>query len=192
MANWESITNNRVTIERVRSLCLAMITLRRRREAGEEERRLGVILFWGRGIVPVEPVVHQERVPGRNGNVNMARGRSRSYPESPPNIFRSQPHSQPCCLTAGLGYVASNAHFPSRINPPSCHASNSPCPCQHCCPCHFQFPTPLSQNQNDTESISSESSDSEDGDSLKRKLWHPINNHFSFKIFIFIILIYSI
>ena len=122
---------------RVRSLCLAMNALRRRREAGEEERRWGVIPFLGRGIVPVEPILNQERVPGSNGKVNMARGRSKSYPAPPPNIFRSQPHSQACYLAVGLGYVASNACFPSRINPPSSHASNLPCPCQHHCPYHF-------------------------------------------------------
>ena len=144
MANWDSVINNRVTMGRVRSLCLAMNTLRRRREEGEEERRPGVIPFLGRGIVPVEPNLNQqERVPGRNGNINMARGRSRSYPAPPPNIFRSQPHSQPCCLAMGLGYVASNACLLSRINPPSHCTSNSPCPCQNHCPCHFPPPPPL-------------------------------------------------
>ena len=119
MANWDSVINNRVTMGRARSLCLVMNALRRRKEEGEEERRPGEIPLLGRGIVPVEPRLNQqERVPGRNGNINMARGRSRSYPAPPPNIFRSQPHSQPCCLAVGLGYVASNAHLLSRINPP--------------------------------------------------------------------------
>ena len=125
-----------------------MNAFRRRREAGEEERRPGVIPFLGRGIIPVEPRLNQqERVPGKNGNINMARGRSRSYLAPPTNIFRSQPHSQPCCLTAGSGYVAPNAHLPSKINPLPHHASNSPCPCQNQCPCHFPphpppFPKP--------------------------------------------------
>ena len=166
MANWDSVINNRVTMGRLRPLFLAISALRRREE-GEEDRRLGVIPFLGRGIVPVEPRLNQEGVPGRNGNINMARGRSRSYPASPLNIFRSQPHTQPCCLTAGFGYVAPNACLQSRINPPSCHTSNSPCPCQNHCPYHFPPPPSLPQNQNDTESTSSESSDSKDGDSLK-------------------------
>ena len=156
---------------RSRPLFLAINALRRRRE--EEERRLGVIPFLGRGIVTVEPRLNQERIPGRNGNINLARGRSRSYPAPPPNIFRSQPHIQPCCLTAGFGYVAPNAHLPSRINPPSCHTSNSPCPCQNHCPCHFPPPPPLPQNQNDMKSTSSESEDSEDGDSLKANYGTP-------------------
>ena len=45
---------------RVRSLCLAMNALRRRRESGEEERRPGVIPFLGRGIVPVEQRLNQQ------------------------------------------------------------------------------------------------------------------------------------
>ena len=144
MVNGDSIINNRVTMGRVRPLCLAMNALRRRREEGQEERRPGVIPFLGRGIVPVEPRLNQqERVPGRNANINTARGRSRSYPAPLPNIFRSQPQNQPCYLAAWLGYVASNAHLPSRINPPSCHASNSPCLCQNHCPCHFPSPHPF-------------------------------------------------
>ena len=137
MANWESITNNRVTMGRARSLCLAMNALRRRRE---KERRLGVIPLFGRGIVLVEPDMNQERVPGRNGNVNMVRGRSRSYAAPQPNIFRSQPHSQPCCLVAGFGYMAPNAQLPSRINPTSHHIPNLSCPCQNHCPRHFPPP----------------------------------------------------
>ena len=74
MANWDVIVNNRVTMGRLRSLCLALHDVRRRREAGEEERRPGVIPFLGRGIVPIVPRSNQwERVPGRNNNnINMA------------------------------------------------------------------------------------------------------------------------
>ena len=120
---------------RVRSLCLAMNALRRREE-GEEERRPGVIPLLGRGIVLVEPRLNQqERVPGRNGNINTARGRSRSYPAPPPNILSSQPHSQPHCLAAGFGYVAPNAQFLPRLNSPSPHVPNPPC--------HFPPPHPF-------------------------------------------------
>ena len=88
-----------------------------RRRRGREETR-GNSIF-GEGIIPVEPRLNQqERVPGKNGNVNTARGRSRSYPAPPQNIFRSQPHSQPCCLTVEFRYVAPTACLPSRINPP--------------------------------------------------------------------------
>ena len=173
MANWDSVINNRVTTGRSRLLFLAINAPRRRREEGEEERRLGVIPILGRGIDLVEPRLNQERVTGRNGNINMARGRSRSYPAPPPNIFRSQPHTQPHCLTVGFGYVAPNAHLPSRINTLSCHTSNSPCPCQNHCPFHFPPPPTLPQNQSDTKSTSSESSDSEDGDSLKANCGTP-------------------
>ena len=142
MANWDAIINNRVTMGRLRSLCMALNDARRRREA-EEERRPGVSPFFGRGIVPLVPRLNQwERVPGRNNNINMTRGRSRSFLAPQLNIFRQQPHSQPCCLTAGFGYVAPNACFPSRINPPSCPTFNPPCPCQNCCPCHLPPPPP--------------------------------------------------
>ena len=168
MANWDSVINNRMTMGRGRSLCLAMNALKRRREAGEEERRLGVIPFLGRGIALAEPILNQERIPGRNGK-KIARGRSRSYPAPPPNIFRSQPYSQPCCLAAGLGYVASNACLPSRINPLSWHTSNSPCPCSESLPLLFP-PLYPSQNQNDTESTP-QSSDSEEGDSQSKSFF---------------------
>ena len=68
--------------------------------------------FIGRGIRPVVPrFVHWERVPGNNNNVNAAQGRSRSFPVPPQPNIRRQPHSQPCCLVAGFGYVAPNAKF---------------------------------------------------------------------------------
>ena len=119
MAYWDAIVNNRVMMGRLRSLCLTLNDARRRREAEEEERRPGINPFLGRGYIQVVPRFNQwERVPGRNSNINMVRGRSRSFPVSPPNIFRQQPHSQPCFLTAGFGYVAPNAHFPSRNQPP--------------------------------------------------------------------------
>ena len=172
MANWDSIINNRVMMGRSRSLCLALNATQRRREAGEEEWRPGVNPFLGRGIFPMVPRFnHWERVPGQNNNIKMARGRSRSFPAHPPNIIRQQPCSQPHCSTVGFGYVAPNACFPSRINPPSCPIFNPPCPCQNCCPCHLPPPPPPPQN--DTESTSSESSDSEDCDSLEANHGSP-------------------
>ena len=81
---------------RMRPLFYAVNVLRRRREEGVEERRPGVIPFLGRGIVPGEARPNQqERVLGGNNFSYTARGRSRSFPAPPPNIFRSQPHSQP-------------------------------------------------------------------------------------------------
>ena len=158
---------------RARPLFLAVNALRRREE-GEEERRPGVIPFLGRGIVLAEPRSNQqERVPGRNSTINTVRGRSRSYPAPPPNIFRSQPHSQPCCLTAGFGYVAPNAWFPSRFNSPSHHAFNPPCPCLNCCPCHLPPLHPFPRTQMIPKSSSSESQDSEEGDSLKANCGTP-------------------
>ena len=174
MANWEDAINDRMVIGRVRPLFYAINALRRRREEGVEERRPGVIPYLGRGIVPGEARTnHQERVPGGNNFSYNARGRSRSFPTPPPNIFRSQPHSQPCCLTAGFGYVAPNAQFPLRLNSPSCHAVNSSCPCLNHCPCHLTPPTLLPQNPNNSESSSSESSDSEDDNSLKANCGTP-------------------
>ena len=170
MESWDVIVNNRVMMGRLRSLCLVLNAARRSREAGEEEMRPGVKPFLGRRSIPVVPRFnHWEGVPGRNNNCNIMRGRSRSFPVSPQNAIRQQPHSQPCCLTAGFGYVAPNAHFPSGINPPSHPTFNLPCPCQNCCPCHLPPPPP----QNDTESTSSESSDSEDGDSLEANCGSP-------------------
>ena len=123
------------------------------RRRGEETRGKP---FLRRGIIPIVPRIrHRERVPGRDINSNMLRGRSRSFPVPPQNVIRQQPHNQPCCLTAGFGYVAPNAHFPQRINPPSCPTFNPPCP--------WHLPPPPSP-QNDTKCTSSESSD---GDSLK-------------------------
>ena len=90
MANWDAIMNNRVTMGRSRSLIIKSLNAaRRRRETGEEERRPGVNPFLGKGIVPVVPRFnHGERVPGRNNNSNMMRGRSRSFPAPPQNVIR--------------------------------------------------------------------------------------------------------
>ena len=127
MVNWDDVINNRITMGRARPLCLAMNALRRRRETGEEERRPKVIPFLGRGIVPVEQRENQQEwVPGRNDIINRARGRSRSYPAPPPNIFRSQPRSQPCCLAVGFGYVAHSAQYLSRLNSLFPHVPNPP------------------------------------------------------------------
>ena len=141
MANWDTVVNNRITMGRSRSLCLAL-NAARRREAVEEERRPGVNPFLGRGIIPIVPGFrHWERVPGGDNNSNMLRGRSRSFPAPPQNVIRQQPHSQPFCLTSGFRYVAPNAHFPQRINPPSHPTFNPPCPCQNHCPLSSTTPT---------------------------------------------------
>ena len=144
MANWEDVVNDRIIMGRARPLFYALNMLRRRREEGVMERRPGVIPFFGRGIVPGEDRQHQqERVLGGNNFNYNARGRSRSFPKPPPNIFRSQPHSQPHCLTVGFGYVAPDAQFPLWFNSPSHHTANPPCPCLNWCPCHFPPPPPL-------------------------------------------------
>ena len=110
MANCEDVINDRIIIGRVRPLFYAVNVLRRRREEGVVERRPEAITFLGRGIVPGEARPNQqERVPEGNNFSYNARGRGRSCPAPPPNIFRSQPHSQPCCLTAAFGYVGPNA-----------------------------------------------------------------------------------
>ena len=119
---------------RARHLCY-VLNAATRREEEIEERRPGVNPFLGRGIRLVVPrFVHWERVPGNNNNVNAAQGRSRSFPAPPQPNIRRQPHSQPCCLTAGFGYVAPSAQFQPRLNPlPPC--VNLPCPC-HLSPLH--------------------------------------------------------
>ena len=109
MADWDNIINNWITMDRSRHLCYALNALRKRREAGEEERRPGIIPLIGRGIRPIVPRFnHWERVPGGNNFRCYARGRSRSFPAPQPLDIRRQPHSQPCCLAAGFGYVAQN------------------------------------------------------------------------------------
>ena len=50
MANWDTTVNNRVTMGRSRSLCLALNDARRRREAEEEETRDNSI--FGEGDCP--------------------------------------------------------------------------------------------------------------------------------------------
>ena len=107
MADWDDIINNRITMGRARQLCNALNAARRRREEGIGEWRPGVNPFLGRGIRPIVPQFnHWERVPGNNNNINMDQGRSRSFPAPSQVIIRRQPHSQPCCLMAGFGYVA--------------------------------------------------------------------------------------
>ena len=122
MADWDNIINNRITMGHAKSLCYAFNAARRRRKEGIEEWRPGVNSFLERGISPVVPrFIHWERVLGNSNNVNMAQGRSRSFPAPPQAIIRRQPHNQPCCLTAGFGYVAPNTQFPPRFNPhPPC------------------------------------------------------------------------
>ena len=90
---------------RSRHLCYALNELRRRREAGEEERRPGI-----RPVVP--RFNHWERVLGGNNFGCYTRGRSRSFPALQPLDIRRQSHSQPHCLAAGFGYVAQNTQFP--------------------------------------------------------------------------------
>ena len=128
----------------------------------------------GMGIRPLVPQFnHWERVPGNSNNINMAQGRSRSFPAPPQAIIRRQPHNQPCCLMAGFGYVAPNAQFPPRINPLFPHVPKFHCPCQNHCPCHFPLPPPPLPNHTDTKSTTSESSDSEDGDLLMANYGTP-------------------
>ena len=131
MANWDHIISRRISMGRLRSLCLALNAARRRREE-EEERRPGVNPFMGRGIIP--RFRQWEGVPGRGSN-NMFRGRSRSFPALPQNAIRTQPHAQPCYLT--LGYrsqsqpVAPNPQVAPNIFsiPPSHPNPTPPCPC---------------------------------------------------------------
>ena len=147
---------------RARHLCYALNALRRRREAGEEERRPGIIPLIGRGIRHVVPRInHWERVPGENNYGYNARGRSRSFLAPQPLDIRRQSHSQPCCFTAGFGYVAPNAQFPPRLNSPPPQAPNPPC--------HLPSPPPPPQDQTDSEETESTSSgfNSEGGDSLE-------------------------
>ena len=110
MADWNDVVNDRVVMGRARPLFYTVNMLRRRREEGVMEKRPGVIPFLGRGTAPGEVRPDQwERVLGGNNYNQNTRGRSRSYPAPPPNILRSQPHSQPHCLTAGFSYAAPNA-----------------------------------------------------------------------------------
>ena len=117
MANWDDIINNKITMGRARHLCYALNVARRRRAEGIDEWRPGVNPFIGRGIRPILPRFnHWERVPENNNYRYAAQGRSRSFPAPPQQDIRRQPHSQLHCLTAGFGYVAPNALFPSRLN----------------------------------------------------------------------------
>ena len=122
MANWDDIINNHLTMGRLRLLTYAVNAERRRRENGEE-RRPGLMPPAGRGIRPI--VLRFEHWGGlweENFYLNnTARGRSRPFPAPQPFIqihHRYQPHSLPCCLTGGFGYVGPNIHFPRINNPP--------------------------------------------------------------------------
>ena len=130
MANWDDIINNRLTMGRSGQLCYAVNAERRKRE-NEEERQLGVMPLLGRGIRPVVPrFQHWDGFREENFYLNnMARGRIRPFP--PPQPFleihhRRQPHSMPCCMAAGFGYMAPNAQFPPRLNSLPLHAPNPP------------------------------------------------------------------
>ena len=70
---------------------------------------------------------HWEGVLGNNNYRYVARGRSRSFPAPSQLDIRRQPHSQLHCLTAGFGYVVSNAQFPPRLNSSSPCVPNPPC-----------------------------------------------------------------
>ena len=133
-----------------------------------EERRPGINPFIGRGIRPmVRRFVHWERVPGNNNYGNAAQGRSRLFPAPPQPNIRRQPHSQPCCLMAGFGYVAPNAQFQPRLNPLPPHITLP-------CPCHLLPPSPPPQDQNDSKTKSTSSGfDSEDGDYLNANCCSP-------------------
>ena len=87
-----------------------------RRQEEEEERRPGINLGRGRGVI--SRFRNWERVPGRENN-SMFMGRSRSFPVPPQtDTIRKQPHTWPHCLTSGFEYVAPNSHFPQRNQPP--------------------------------------------------------------------------
>ena len=168
MANWDDIINNRLMMGRSRLLCYA-VNAERRRENGEEERRLGLIPPAGRGIRPV--VLRFEHWGGLQGENfylnNTAIGRSRPFPAPQPFLqihHRYQPHSLPCCLTGGFGHVGPNVHFP-RINNPQPQVPN---PQQYVSP-----PPPPQDQESRAESSSSESSDSEGGNSLKAHCGTP-------------------
>ena len=102
------------------------------KEEEMEESRPGINPLIGSGIRPLVPRFnHWEGFLGNNNYRYVAQGRSRSFPAPPQLDKRRQPHNQPCCLTAGFGYVAPNAQFPPRLNFPSPHVPNPPChlPC---------------------------------------------------------------
>ena len=84
MADWDDIMNNRLTMGKSRPLIYALNAARRRRENGEEERRLGLIPPAGRGIRPVVVVSRFEHFGGfweENYYLdNTPRGRSRPFP----------------------------------------------------------------------------------------------------------------
>ena len=84
MADWDDVINNRLTMGRSRPLIYALNAAWRRRENGEEERRLGLIPPAGRGIWPVVVVPRFEHFGGFWEESyyldNTARGRSRPFP----------------------------------------------------------------------------------------------------------------
>ena len=127
MADWDDIINNRLTMGRSRPLIYALNTAQRRRENGEEERRLGLIPPAGRGIRPVVVVPIFEHFGGfweENYYLdNTARGRSRPFLAPHPFLqihHQFQLHSLPCCMAHGFGgYANPNIPcFPRVNNPP--------------------------------------------------------------------------
>ena len=128
MVSWDNIINNQLTMGRSRLLCYAVNVEQRRRENGEEERRLGLIPPAGRGIRPVAPRFEQwEGLRVENFYLNnTARGRSRPFPAPQPFLqihHRYQPHSLRHCLTGRFGHVGPNIHF-LRIKYPPHQAPN--------------------------------------------------------------------
>ena len=90
MAGWDNVINNRLTMGRSRPLIYALNAAQRRRENGEEERRLGLIPPAGMGIRLVVVVPRFEHFGGfweENYHLdNTARGKSRSFPAPQPFI----------------------------------------------------------------------------------------------------------
>ena len=126
MADWDDIINNRLTMGRSRPLIYALNAAWRRRENGEEERRLGLIPPAGREIRPVVVLPRFEHLGGfweENYYLdNTARGRSRPFPTPCPFLqihHRFQLHSLLHCMAHGFGgYVNPNIPCSPRVNNP--------------------------------------------------------------------------
>ena len=163
MANWDDIMCNRLTMGRSRLLCYAVNTERRRRENGEEERRLGLIPPAGRGIRPVVPrFEHWGGLREENFYLNnTARERSRPFPTTQPYLqihHRYQLHSLPCC-------VGPNIHFPGINNPPS-WAPN---------PQQYVPPLPLLKIRNQELKVPPQSPVTLRGQLPQSPSWHTLN-----------------
>ena len=138
MGDWNEIITRRLAMRRARPLILAMNAMRREQE--EMERRPGVNPGRGRGVIL--RFRNWERVPGRANNMFM--GRSRSFPVPPQtDAIRTQPHTQPHCLTLGYRSQSQSVAPNPQVSPNifsislSCPNPTPPCPCLNHCPCHL-------------------------------------------------------